>query len=114
MFHSELTANQPEAAVALVATVRAGFTKYRGELGRRFLHLYRLSDGRGALIGEHYSKVRSYQCIASRNLCQICRQPYEIWLRLRARSRKITNFERLTGGDGLSKPLRARQRPRSW
>jgi hypothetical protein len=70
--------------VALVATVRAGFTKYRGQLGRRFLHLYRLSDGRGALIREHYSKVRSYQCIASRNLCQICRQPYEIWLRLRA------------------------------
>ena len=42
MFHSELTANQPEAAVALVATVRAGFTKYRGQVGRRFLHLYQL------------------------------------------------------------------------
>jgi hypothetical protein len=42
LFHSELTANQPEAAMALVATVRAGFTKYRGQFGRRFLHLYRL------------------------------------------------------------------------
>jgi hypothetical protein len=56
--------------MALVATVRAGFAKYRGQFGRRFLHLYRLSDGRGALIREHYSRMRSYQCIASRNLCK--------------------------------------------
>ena len=96
--------------MALVATVRAGFTKYRGQFGRRFLHLYR----RVALIREHYSRMRSYQCIASRNLCLICRQPYAVWLRLRPASQKITNFERLTADDGLGEPLRARRRPRSW
>jgi hypothetical protein len=95
--------------MALVATVCAGFTKYRGQSGRSFLHLYRL-----ALIREHYSRMRSYQCTASRNLCLICRQPYAVWLRLGARVAKNTNFERLTTGDGLGEPLRARRRPRSW
>jgi hypothetical protein len=44
---------------------------------------------------EHYSRLRSYQCIASRNLCQFCRQPYAVWLRLGALCREKINLMNL-------------------